>query len=93
MLALAHPGTEVVGISAVHGNVDVQRVGSNIARVLTLCGCRDVPFYLGADEPLVAAAMDASFVSGAGMGVWLLEVRPDLAAHSCAKHGIHWQTW
>ena len=64
MLALAHPGAEVVGISAGHGNVGVAQVGRNIARLLTLCGRPDLPFYLGADEPLVAAAMDASFVSG-----------------------------
>jgi inosine-uridine nucleoside N-ribohydrolase len=65
LLALAHPDVEVMGISAVHGNVAVQRVGQNIARVLTLCGRLDIPFYLGADEPLVAPAMDASFVSPA----------------------------
>ena len=67
MLVLAHPDAHIVGISAVHGNVDVARVGRNIARVLTLCGRTELPFYLGADEPLVppaAAVDDASFVSG-----------------------------
>ncbi|EFN51205.1 hypothetical protein CHLNCDRAFT_33132 [Chlorella variabilis] len=67
MLVLAHPDAHIVGISAVHGNVDVARVGRNIARVLTLCGRTELPFYLGADEPLVppaAAVDDASFFHG-----------------------------
>lgn len=63
MMALAHPDAHIVGISAVHGNVNVAAVGRNIARVLALCGASHLPFYLGADEPLVAVAMDASFVS------------------------------
>ncbi len=63
MLALAAPGVELLGISAVHGNVAVDQVGRNIGRILTLCGRGDVPFCLGADEPLVAPAMDASYVS------------------------------
>lgn len=54
MMALAHPEADIVGISAVHGNVGVAQVGRNIARILTLCGSGHVPFCLGADEPLVA---------------------------------------
>jgi len=64
MMMLAQPSVDVVGISAVHGNVGVAQVGQNIARVLTLCGRPEVPFYLGADEPLVAPAMDASYFHG-----------------------------
>lgn len=64
MLILARPDVEVVGISAVHGNVAVRQVGRNIARILTLCARLDIPFYLGADEPLVAPSMDASFFHG-----------------------------
>ncbi|KAI3430533.1 hypothetical protein D9Q98_005126 [Chlorella vulgaris] len=64
MLALAHADTSIVGISAVHGNVDVRKVALNIARILTLCDRIDVPFHCGADEPLTAAAMDASFFHG-----------------------------
>lgn len=54
MMALAHPGTRVVGVSAVHGNAGVAAVGRNVARVLTLCGAAGVPFFLGAGEPLLA---------------------------------------
>ncbi|KAL4448857.1 hypothetical protein ABPG77_007574 [Micractinium sp. CCAP 211/92] len=64
MLALAAPGVELLGISAVHGNAAVDQVGRNIGRILTLCGRGDVPFFLGADEPLVAPAMDASYFHG-----------------------------
>lgn len=62
MLALAAPDVELIGVSGVHGNVGVEQVGRNIGRILTLCSRDDVPFFLGADEPLVAPAMDASYV-------------------------------
>ncbi|KAL4422833.1 hypothetical protein ABPG75_009030 [Micractinium tetrahymenae] len=64
MLALSAPEVELVGVSAVHGNVGVTQVGRNIGRILTLCGRPEVPFFLGADEPLVAPSMDASYFHG-----------------------------
>ncbi|DBA75224.1 TPA: hypothetical protein ACH3X1_010518 [Trebouxia sp. C0004] len=58
LLALTSPNVELVGISAVHGNVGMSQVLRNIARVLTLCSRPDIPFYAGADEPLLAYSMD-----------------------------------
>lgn len=58
LLALTAPNVELVGISAVHGNVGMSQVLRNIARVLTLCSRPDIPFYAGADEPLLAYSMD-----------------------------------
>ena len=56
LMALAHPGTRVVGVSAVHGNAAVAAVGRNVARVLALCGAAGVPFSIGADKALRAPA-------------------------------------
>ncbi|KAL0028299.1 hypothetical protein WJX79_008293 [Trebouxia sp. C0005] len=58
LLALTAPNVELVGISAVHGNVGMSQVLRNVARVLTLCSRPDIPFYAGADEPLLAYSMD-----------------------------------
>ena len=35
----------------------------NVARVLQVAGRLDVPFYLGADEPLLGDVIDAAYVS------------------------------
>ncbi|KAL3143413.1 hypothetical protein ABBQ38_002237 [Trebouxia sp. C0009 RCD-2024] len=63
LVALTAPNVEIVGISAVHGNVGMSQVIKNIARVLTLCGRPDIPVYAGADEPLLAHSMDAAHQS------------------------------
>mmetsp|Transcript_64850 Transcript_64850/g.204780 ORF Transcript_64850/g.204780 Transcript_64850/m.204780 type:complete len:320 (+) Transcript_64850:174-1133(+) len=69
MIAFVHPGVEIVGISCVCGNVDVDQVARNVARILTLCGREDIPFYVGAREPLVMDHVDASHFHGKdGMG-------------------------
>lgn len=71
MLALSLPDVRVVGISCVHGNTGVAKVAKNVARVLALCGrSGDVPIYLGAEEPLVAAhtPYECTFHGDDGLG-------------------------
>lgn len=53
MLCLAAPGVEIVGISCVAGNVALQQVLVNVARILSVCRRNDVPFYAGADGNLL----------------------------------------
>lgn len=64
LLALAHHQTELVGISAVHGNAGPKQVASNVARLLTLAGRTDVPVHLGADKALDGSSGSAPQVGG-----------------------------
>ncbi|KAK9814425.1 hypothetical protein WJX72_005766 [[Myrmecia] bisecta] len=101
MLALAAPGVDVVGISIVHGNVDVTKVSKNVARILTLCDRQDIPYYVGADEPLLGQPMDASFFHGEdGLGdvpsvapaydTLTLEPAAGIAAVKLSEAAQHW---
>ncbi len=63
LMALAHPNTRVAAITMVTGNVHVTAVTKNVPRVLDVCQA-DVPYYVGADTPLVAPYVDAAHVHG-----------------------------
>ena len=63
MMALAHPDTEVSAITMVMGNVPVANVSKNVPRILDVFDA-DVPFYVGADRPLVQPYVDAADVHG-----------------------------
>jgi len=63
VLALMMPGVEVVGVSAVHGNVGCKQVVKNVARILKLCGSK-VPYFQGRDTPLSGSSIPASFWHG-----------------------------
>jgi len=68
-LALSSPGLEVLGVTAVAGNVPVERAGSNARRVLEYIGRGEVPVYLGASRPLARPLRTAEHVHGAdGLG-------------------------
>ncbi|KNC46229.1 inosine-uridine nucleoside N-ribohydrolase [Thecamonas trahens ATCC 50062] len=52
-LALASPSLEVVGVTIVMDNhSDVHLLAANAAKVMALCGRRDIPIYVGAEHPL-----------------------------------------
>ena len=42
IMALSHPGTEVLAVTCVSGNVDVEQVCKNTMRVMHLCQRLDV---------------------------------------------------
>ena len=63
LMALTHPNTIVSAITMVTGNVHVTAVSKNVPRVLDICDA-DIPFYVGADTPLVAPYVDAAHVHG-----------------------------
>lgn len=71
MLALAFPGARVEAITAVTGNVHVDLVCRNIASLLDVMET-DVPFYRGAELPLLAEweAEDPIVHGTDGMGDW-----------------------
>ena len=69
--AVTSPALEVVGVTTVHGNVDVATATANVHRVLAATGRRDIPVATGSDGPVgpVPTLRRADFVHGAdGLG-------------------------
>ena len=64
MLALNSPELEVLGITAVSGNVHVDKSSVNALRVLETMGDMDIPVYRGAATPLVKELVTAEWVHG-----------------------------
>jgi purine nucleosidase len=65
MLALGSPGElDVLGITAVAGNVPVALTSRNIRVICELCNRRDIKVYAGADRPLVRQLVTAEHVHG-----------------------------
>lgn len=59
----------LVGISAVAGNVPIDIATDNTLRVLSHLGRDDIPVYRGASRPLVASYKDAAHIHGeSGLG-------------------------
>ena len=58
------PGIDVVGISAVAGNVEIEKTFKNARNVTSLCGREDVPVYKGAAKPLIVPLNPAYNVHG-----------------------------
>ncbi len=52
MMAALSDSIELLGVTAVSGNVDVGQAGLNALQTLEVCGRGDVPVYLGAKRPL-----------------------------------------
>jgi purine nucleosidase len=63
MLALKSPELEVVGISAVHGNIDVELGASNALKILSLLGS-NVPVWVGASRNLIGDLRTAPYIHG-----------------------------
>jgi inosine-uridine nucleoside N-ribohydrolase len=64
LLALARPEIRLLGITTVGGNADLRRVTRNALGVLALAGRHDVPFAMGAEQPLVRPLRVADWVHG-----------------------------
>ena len=60
----AQPDVEIVGITAVYGNCEVDDALRNVGHVLSLVGLDDVPVARGAAGPLDAEAHIAHYVHG-----------------------------
>jgi pyrimidine-specific ribonucleoside hydrolase len=58
LLALASTEVNVLGITAVAGNVSLDKTVANALRILELAGVDSVPVAAGADRPLVHALLD-----------------------------------
>ncbi len=74
-LALASPDEiELLGLTAVAGNVALELTQRNARLICEICGHGDVEVYAGADRPLARAAVTAGHVHGA-TGLDGIEVR------------------
>ncbi|ANT58978.1 nucleoside hydrolase [Salipiger sp. CCB-MM3] len=64
LLALASPELEVLGLTAVAGNVPLALTSRNARMVLELAERTDVPVYAGCDTPLARPLVTAEHVHG-----------------------------
>ena len=64
LLALASPELEVLGITAVAGNVPLALTEKNARKVCELAGRPDVPVFAGAVRPLMRPLVTAEYVHG-----------------------------
>ena len=64
LLALASPEIEVLGITAVAGNVPLPLTARNARVVCELAGRTDVPVFAGCDAPLSRPLVTAEHVHG-----------------------------
>ena len=64
LLALASPELDVVGITAVAGNVPLALTEKNARKICELAGRDDVPVFAGAVRPLMRDLVTAEYVHG-----------------------------
>lgn len=86
LLALASPELEVLGITAVAGNVPLALTELNTRKVVELAGRPDIPVFAGCDAPLDRPLVTAEHVHGrTGLDGPTL---PDPQIPLQAKHGV-----
>ena len=86
LLALASPELDVLGVTAVHGNVGLPLTLKNAGVTLALAGA-SVPYFAGADRPLVRGALTAASVHGdSGLPA---ENLPEATHPPEAEHAAH----
>jgi purine nucleosidase len=64
LLALASPELEVLGITAVAGNVPLSLTEKNARKICELAGRTDIHIYAGSDRPLLRRLVTAEHVHG-----------------------------
>jgi len=64
LLAFASPELEVLGITAVAGNVPLALTQTNARKICELAGRADIPVFAGADRPLQRQLVTAEYVHG-----------------------------
>ena len=68
MIAMAQKDLDIIGITTVSGNVDLEKATLNALQTVEVCG-REIPVYKGAARPLFREPVQASYVHGFdGMG-------------------------
>ncbi len=86
LLALTHPNCDVIAITTVTGNVQIDQVNLNVASVLAAVD-QQVPIYAGAAQPLLEVWEDAKFFHGQdGLGDWAR--RPQVEPQLESEHAV-----
>ncbi len=69
LFAVRHPDLELLGVTCVDGNTNVDQVVANTLKVLDAAGAGNIPVSRGAVRPLLGQSHYAEYVHGAdGMG-------------------------
>ncbi len=90
--AVGTPEVELVAVSSVAGNVDVEKTTANTLAVLDVLGAPEIPVHRGASRPLVRMPRDAAHFHGAdGLGESRLplsrrDVGPDRGPAAIIRH-------
>jgi purine nucleosidase len=66
LLALGSPEFDVIGVTAVSGNVPVAITAANCRRLVEIAGRPEIPVFAGCDRPLLRPARHAADIHGAG---------------------------
>uniref|UniRef100_A0A8C6T892 Si:ch211-201h21.5 n=1 Tax=Neogobius melanostomus TaxID=47308 RepID=A0A8C6T892_9GOBI len=89
-MALAAPRVQVLGISCVFGNADINNVCQNVLRVLSVCGREEVPVFCGCGGPLVGANKPLSDHFGTdGLGDVLKDKDPQWEQKIQREHAVN----
>ncbi len=64
VLATRSPELELMGITCVAGNVDVEKTSANALKICELAGIRNVPVIKGMSQPLFGELLTATHVHG-----------------------------
>jgi purine nucleosidase len=89
LYAVASPEAEIVGVSCVAGNVELDHVVRNTLAVLELAGRADIPVAAGADRPLARPLRTASDTHGpTGLGYAKLPAPRGLSVAAHAADAI-----
>ena len=85
-LALNAPELDIIGISAVGGNVHLAKTARNLAMLVEIAGRGDIPLYAGCAGPMVRRLVTAEYVHGE-TGINGLDVfEPEIQLQE--KHGV-----
>ena len=85
LLALASPEIEVLGITAVGGNVPLHATTQNACKIVALAGRTDVPVFAGAPGPLVREQVYGKY---AHIGTFGDELMPATDLQAAKKHAV-----
>ena len=88
LAALASPELEVLGITAVAGNVPLELTARNALILVELAGRPDVPVFAGCDRPLRRDLVTAEHVHGK-TGIDGADL-PDPSAALQSQHAVEW---
>ncbi|MCY4163704.1 MAG: nucleoside hydrolase [bacterium] len=90
LAALASPDLEVLGVTAVAGNVPLDLTAPNALKICELAGRTDVAVFAGCDRPLQRDLITAEHVHGK-TGIDGADL-PEPAASLQPQHGVDWIT-